>query len=134
RIGVCIYLLLTLIGLITTFLKVFKIKNLWFLFRVNSQIAFLLLILFSLVNWDYSITKYNLENAPSLDLNYLINLSDNNAVLLNAYRKTGVLSEKDSNKIDYKYNNYIKRVDQRNWQEYTYANFQLKSTTKTANY
>ncbi|MGB6268762.1 MAG: DUF4153 domain-containing protein, partial [Olleya sp.] len=50
RIGVFVYLLLTLFGLITTFLKVFNIKNLWYLFRINTQIAFTACIVLSTVN------------------------------------------------------------------------------------
>jgi len=130
RIGVNIYLFLTFIGLITTFLKVSKIKNLWFLFRINTQIAFVLLILFSFVNWDYSITKYNINHAPSLDLNYLINLSNNNAVLLNEYRESANLSSEQDNKILAKHRNYIKTVKDRNWQEYTYSNFNIKTTNE----
>ena len=129
RIGVNIYLFLTFIGLITTFLKVSKIKNLWFLFRINTRIAFVLLILFSIVNWDSYITKYNINYAQSLDLSYLINLSDNNAILLNEYRESTNLSSEQNNKIYIKHRNYINTIKNRNWQEYTYSNIKLKATS-----
>ncbi len=129
RIGVNIYLFLTLIGLITTLLKVSKIKNSWYILRINTRIAFVLLILFSIMDWDYSITKYNINHAPSLDLNYLINLSNNNAVLLNEYRKSTNLNTEQSNRIFDKHRDYINTVNNRNWQEYTYSNLKLKATT-----
>jgi len=132
RIGVNVYLFLTLIGLITTFLKVSKVKNLWFLFRINTQIAFVLLMILSVVNWDNSITKYNINHAQSLDLNYLINLSDNNAVLLNEYRKSNNLSSNLSNRIITKHRNFVYKLNSRNWQEYTYSNFELKTIPKTS--
>ncbi|MEZ4797519.1 MAG: DUF4173 domain-containing protein [Flavobacteriaceae bacterium] len=132
RIGVKIYLFLTLAGLITTFLKVSKVKNLWFLFRVNTQIAFVLLVVLSIINWDYSITKYNINHAQSLDLDYLITLSENNAELLNEYRKANNLSSNQNKKIITKYQDYLKDVNDRNWQEYTYSNFELKAITKTS--
>ncbi|WP_347922413.1 DUF4173 domain-containing protein [Pontimicrobium sp. SW4] len=128
RIGVNIYLFLTLIGLITTLLKVSKVKNFWFLLRINTRIAFGLLILFSIIDWDYSITKYNINHAPSLDLNYLINLSDNNAVLLNKYRESNNLNTEQDNRIFIKHRDYVNTVNNRNWQEYTYSNFKLKAT------
>lgn len=130
RIGVNIYLFLTLIGLITTLLKVSKVKNFWFLMRINTRIAFGFLILFSIIDWDYSITKYNINYAPSLDLNYLINLSDNNAVLLNEYRESTNLNTEQNNRIFTKHRDYIKTVNNRNWQEYTYSNLKLKVTAK----
>ncbi len=132
RIGVNVYLFLTLIGLITTFLKVSKVKNLWFLFRINTQTAFVLLMILSVVNWDNSITKYNINHAQSLDLNYLINLSDNNAVLLNEYRKSNNLGSNQSNRIITKHRNFVYKLNSRNWQEYTYSNFELKSLANTS--
>src|SRR5690606_15083978 len=47
RIGVLTYLFLTLAGLITTFLKVRNVRNLWFLFRINTQVAFAILMVSS---------------------------------------------------------------------------------------
>lgn len=129
RIGVNVYLFLTLIGLITTLIKVSKVKNFVFLLRINTRIAFALLIFFSIIDWDYSITKYNINHAASLDLNYLISLSINNAVLLNEYRESNNLSSKQNNEIYIKHRNYINIVKNRNWQEYTYSNFKLKATT-----
>ncbi|WP_452219853.1 DUF4153 domain-containing protein [Lacinutrix salivirga] len=130
RIGVYVYLLLTFIGLVTTFLKVYSIKNLLFLFRVNTQIAFVILLLGSTINWDNEITKYNINYAQNLDLDYLINLSNNNAELLNAYSKTKVLDATQHRKIDYKYQDYVQLVTNRNWQEYTFANYTISNIQK----
>ena len=63
RIGVLIYLLLTIIGLLTTSIKVKQIKNFWYLFRVNTLSAFTILIISSTINWDHYITHYNLNYA-----------------------------------------------------------------------
>lgn len=125
RIGVFIYLTLTLVGLVTTFLKVHKIKNLWFLFRVNAQVAFAVLIISSCIDWDYSITNYNLKHAKSLDLNYLIRLTDNNAILLQEYALTHPVTIKQGLRIQRKHENFLNAVSQRTWQEWTYDNIEI---------
>ena len=88
RIGVHIYILLTLIGLVSTFLKVLKIKNLTFLFRRNTQAAFIVLVICSAINWDATITTYNLTHVDEFDMDYLINLSNRNAVILHDLKDT----------------------------------------------
>ncbi len=78
RIGVLLFLLLTLYGLWTVFVKVRKRKSSFYLFRKNGLAIFLVLVLASLVNWDSIIAKYNFKHAQSafLHLDYLSTLSD----------------------------------------------------------
>ena len=61
KIGVYVYLILTLIGLTTTFIKVFKLKTNWYLFRVNAAVYFYILILSCTFNWDTIITDFNIK-------------------------------------------------------------------------
>lgn len=129
RIGVFIYLILTLAGLITTFLKVRNIRNYWFLLRINAQVAFAFLIMTSYVDWDHCITKYNLEHAVSLDLNYLINLSDNNVMLLKSYAEQHQVSDIHHKRIQKKYTDFINILTHRNWQEWTFHNIKINQTS-----
>ncbi|MDZ7900068.1 MAG: DUF4173 domain-containing protein [Arcicella sp.] len=76
RIGVYVYLLMTLAGLITTFWKVKELKTIWFLLRKNVWITYTVLIISSLINWDRMIAKYNINVAQVTDVVYLMNLSD----------------------------------------------------------
>jgi hypothetical protein len=126
RIGVNVYLLLTLTGLFTTLIKVLNIKNLWYLLRVNTQIAFTILILSSIFNWDKTITSYNLNHAERTDTIYLISLSDNNTLLLKEAVNSPLFSETQRENIHTKYNHYITRLEGNSWQEYLYDNFNLK--------
>ena len=79
RIGVYIYLLLSLTGLVTTFFKIFKIKSNWYLFRINTAIIFLFLIVGCTINWDVVIVEFNIQKAKysrkKLDKIYLVDLS-----------------------------------------------------------
>ena len=122
RIGVYVYLCLTVAGLITTYLKVRNIQNLWYLFRVNTQVAFAFLIVASCIDWDYTITNYNLKHAQIVDIEYLIDLTENNAVLLQDFSQQNSLTELEIEKISQKYNSLIKKVSSRSWQEWTSDN------------
>ncbi|MDC9723812.1 MAG: DUF4173 domain-containing protein, partial [Urechidicola sp.] len=124
RIGVFVYLLLTFIGLVTTYIKVSSIKNLWYLFRVNLKIAFLILIFSSLINWDKIITIHNIEHAKVLDTQYLIDLSDNNTLILKEYQDKGkIIYDYD---IENKYEDYILKLNQNSWQEMVVDNLKTR--------
>lgn len=131
RIGVHVYIFLTLIGLVTTFLKVMKIKNMVFLFRINTAIAFVTLMAFSTINWDYNITTYNLNNANSYDLNYLIGLSESNAIQLKRHSQNTRLDPSFYSRIDTKYANYLKHIERKDWQEKSFRDYSITEEEKS---
>jgi len=79
RIGVYIFLSLCIIGLITTFLKVYRIRSNWFIFRKNTWVWYTTLVIAAPVNWDAIIANYNLTLAQNknahVDSEYLAELS-----------------------------------------------------------
>ncbi len=125
RIGVLIYLILAVTGLITTLLKIDKVKNIWYLLRVNTKVVFVVLVLSSTVNWDYHITNYNFNNAKSIDLNYLIELSNNNTFLLKEQAESKVMNKDSLRLIQKKYNTYVNELRTNSWQELQYDNLKL---------
>jgi len=78
RIGVLIFLLLVLSGLVTVFIKIHQRKTTYYLLRVNAWFAIIILIVASCIHWDETIAKYNLarKNTIELDINFLLTLSD----------------------------------------------------------
>jgi hypothetical protein len=126
RIGVLFFLTATSVGLITTYIKVSQIKNLLFLFRRNLQITFVIFIISTTVNWDKLITYYNINHAEKMDLNYLIELSNNNVLLLKKYSEKNTLNDKFNRRIKNKYNYYINTLKENTWQETTYDNLVFK--------
>ncbi len=126
RIGVLVYLLLTIIGLFTTTIKVKQIKNFWYLFRVNTLTAFTILIITSTINWDNYITYYNLNHAKSMDFDYLINLSDNNTFLLKDYIDKNNLNVEKELAVERKHKEYLLELENNKWQEIQYDNFKIK--------
>jgi hypothetical protein len=125
RIGVFVYLLLALFGLIFTFIKVKNIRNFWYLLRRNTQVVFASFLLFAFVNWDTIITKYNTKYVKNVDIDYLIALP-NNAVLLADIKKELKISTRQKNKIIANKKAYLEALSKRSWQEYSLENFTQK--------
>lgn len=79
RIGVIIFLLLVVFGLITMFFKVKNKYSSFYLWKINSWAAYILLIMASAINWDVWIVKHNLnhKNAGDIDIDFYYTASDN---------------------------------------------------------
>jgi hypothetical protein len=77
RIGVYVYLVLTLIGLLVTAWKVQGKKTNIFLVRMNSWLFYGVWIIACFVNWDGLIVRNNLGTGLKPDLEYLNSLSHN---------------------------------------------------------
>jgi len=88
RIGVLVFALLCIIGLISVYIKVAKQKTFFYLLKINGSIWFALLLAFSMINWDIFIVKYNLSHSDSIsvDADYLLSLSDKTLPVLDKNR------------------------------------------------
>lgn len=81
RIGVYYWLALAAAGLISTIVKINKLKRSWYLVRSTTFFAYFLLIGSSAIDWDQYISNYNfskIKDIAGLDKRYLINLSEGN--------------------------------------------------------
>jgi hypothetical protein len=76
RIGVYIYLLLTLLGLVTTMIKITYTKSNWFLLRKNTWLFYFVFIASGLIHWDKLIVNFNTYSAKHQEKLYLYGLSD----------------------------------------------------------
>lgn len=94
RIGVLVFAILCIIGLITVYIKVAKQKTFFYLLKVNGSIWFILLLTFSTINWDVFIVKYNFAHKDSItfDPDYQLSLSDKTLPILDKNRKSLTLS------------------------------------------
>lgn len=116
RIGVFVYLLLTLSGLVTTLIKVWQYRSNWYLFRVNGWVFFTVLVVSCYANWDAIIARYNIANTTKrLDVGYLLKLG---------YPALPFLNELDDDYFKYyearSFNNKVKDLIEdeieQNWQ------------------
>jgi hypothetical protein len=78
RLGVFLFLLFALSGLITALIKINRRKTFFYLIRVNFNTTILILFLFALVNWPVVIAKYNFSHYRQsfVHLDFLANLPD----------------------------------------------------------
>lgn len=118
RIGVLVFAILCIIGLATVYLKVAKQKTIFYLFKVNGNIWFALLLAFSTVNWDVFIVKYNIKHvdAVAIDPYYLISLSEKTLPFLDKNRsKIHPSTNNDSEvaKVDRPEEALMRKLDER---------------------
>lgn len=87
RIGVYIYLFLCFSGIILTLIKILHIKSTWFLVQRLLLVFLMTFTVYSAINWDKTIVRHNLSNAPieKIDFEYLISLGVNGYPELMAY-------------------------------------------------
>lgn len=84
RIGVLVFLVMVLVGLVTVFIKIQQRKTAYYLWRVNGWFAVGLLVVASCIHWDETIAGYNLAHKNSIppDIKFLLSLSDKTLPLL----------------------------------------------------
>lgn len=125
RIGVMVYLLLTMVGLCTTYLKINYRLNFVYLVRRNLAIGYATIAIYSVINWSAVITGHNIQKEQ-IDQLYLESLLPQNAMVL---KKQGLYEEfssqetlkNRSNKV-YHESSFINR----NWQEFNWIAYQIQ--------
>jgi hypothetical protein len=128
RIGVFVYIILVVAGLLTTYVKVREKKTTWYLLNVNSWVAILLLLVSSFVPWDTWITQYNLSKNNSPDLRYLIHLSDANITQLLPFQENVYLDEPTQIALKEKITTFKEEQATQSWLSWNYQDFK---TTKS---
>lgn len=95
RIGVYVWLFLAIIGLFLTAYKVYFNKTNWFLIKNNFAVWFTVLVLSASVDWDLTITKYNLQHKKinEIDYYYLFSMSNTNLPEMIDFCRKKLLSE-----------------------------------------
>lgn len=139
RIGVYVFLLLCIIGLLLTTYKVFKNKNNLFLFRKNSLSIYVIIMLYICVDWSAIIAKSQLKRAANPDFEYILSQEytalpylynylkiDKENVIKLRQEKDSMNIERLSKELDIKLNTIQKMDDlaydynSKNWPSYCY--------------
>jgi hypothetical protein len=124
RIGVMVYLFLTIIGLFTTYLKVTHRLNFVYLLRRNMAVGYVIIAIYALINWSAIITDHNIK-ADKIDQSYLESLLPQNALVL---KEQGLYDLYSQQKSGYRYYSdpYNEAIFiNRNWQEFNWIAHQL---------
>ncbi|OJJ15050.1 hypothetical protein BKI52_39990 [marine bacterium AO1-C] len=98
RIGVLIYLCLTMFGLFTMYRKINRRKTIFYLWKTNSWAVYTMMILMTFINWDRLIVSYNF-NYHHYTGKFVLNRSVRTLDLVNQYVQT--LNTKDKQQIIY---------------------------------
>jgi len=134
RIGVYLYLLMTLLGILYTLLVVYNKLSFKQLVRVNSHSIFYTLILFGCFNWERTITKHNLSHIPAysqeIDYNYLFNLGSSNTDLLLNHDLP--LFQKQS--LTYRINTINNKMDRRDYRSLTLTDYIVHQRITSSKY
>ncbi|MEP6675899.1 MAG: DUF4173 domain-containing protein [Ferruginibacter sp.] len=107
RIGVIVFLMLVMFGLVTVFIKIHFKKTSYYLFRVNAWFAIGMLVVSSCIHWDEWIATHNLAHKQTIpiDVKFLLSLSDKTLPVIE--QNQDVLEEsflsKDFGEADYLY-------------------------------
>ncbi|GAA5028652.1 hypothetical protein GCM10011506_14220 [Marivirga lumbricoides] len=123
RIGVFVYIILVVAGLLTTYVKVKNKKTTWYLLNINSWVALALLLISSFIPWDSWITRYNLSKSENPDINYLIQLSDANIPQLLPLRQNPYLAEATQIALNQKISSFEEREENRGWLSWNYQDY-----------
>ncbi|MCB0794407.1 MAG: DUF4173 domain-containing protein [Flavobacteriales bacterium] len=140
RIGVLVFLLLVLFGLVTLFIKIRRRRSAAYLLRTNSWAAFFVLCGLSIVPWDTVIVRYNLghSNPAEIDVDNYLDLSDKVLPILALHRGTIArqiekhrmnkvqwirYSEPDrfDRDLDVRIVRFLDEQPQRSWKEFSWA-------------
>ncbi len=141
RIGVIIFLVLVLAGLISVLIKIHKIKSSFYLFRVNSWAVYLVMIVSSCFDWDMIIVKNNVNhfNEAGIDKKFLLTLSDK--TLFHLYQHRDFFHEKGliidqyqsyHHYIEGRVNHFVAQYPSKDWQSFSlqeYATYQQLIST-----
>lgn len=117
--------------MVTTYLKVYKIRSNWFLFRRNAWIAYVILVVLSFFDWLRLITTYNLQHLPShrLDVAYLLNISDSNLdILYQASNEQSGLEAYQRIHIKKEVADFVESQASQQWQSWSYADWRIQQT------
>ncbi len=125
RLGVMVYLLLCVIGLITTYLKINNRYNLTYLFRKNVAVGFGIVMVYSCFNWSAVITRYNIENNFVHEQQLELLLPQNILVLQELGRYEDITAQSDM-----RFYNIFKEENftDRSWQDFNYIAHKMKKT------
>ena len=130
RIGVMVFLALTMFGLFTMVMKVKDKRSNYFLLHRNAWAIYMTLVLSTAVNWDIFITRYNIEadiRNQTIDAYFLYNeMTTKNLYLLHEHDATLKSSSQLAQKwfqvaFENKKKIFLKEQDGRSWLSWNMA-------------
>lgn len=131
RIGVGVFLLITLIGLVTLWIKIRDLKSFFYMFRINTWALYVVFMGLTLVNWDVLIARYNLANTfrNGVDFEYLLTLSNKTLPIIYENRSK-FSNEANQNWLQTRIEQYFKHQNGYTWCSWNIADSQTVESLK----
>jgi hypothetical protein len=129
RIGVWVYLILVLIGLISTWIKISEKQTLWWMVKGNFRASIIVLLLVTAFPWVRIITWYNLEKAQITDNSYLLGLSLHNTDQLLQHKT--IFSYQQQLNLHSRRIRLEESIKTDNWKSWTLLNYYAKQNLET---
>ena len=147
RIGVIVFLLMTVFGLLSLIYKVNKLKTTAFLLRLNGWFIFFTLVTITTVNWDRVMAHHNLthSNSGEIDVDYYLRLDESVAPLIlknievvEAQMQAHLLRENKDTwlrytdidalkvQLEYRAQRYLENMEGTTWASWTVADAKMK--------
>ena len=132
RIGVGVFLLITLIGLGTLWIKIRDLKSFFYMFRVNTWAIYIVWMSLTLVNWDVAIARYNLSHTfkNGVDYGYLLTLSNKTLPIIYENRSK-LPNEANQNWLQVRIEQYFKNQNGYTWCSWNLADEAAITKLKT---
>lgn len=142
RIGVCVFVLLVAIGLVSVYVKIRTVKSAYYLIKFNAFAGLATFIIATFFQWDVLIARYNIENRNTIlfDADFLLTLSDHALPVLQQHaelfskkkfisRQEYVTEDDNGNNItvlDYRIRNFLAEQKSYSWLSWNVADAQTK--------
>jgi len=120
RIAVFLGLLCVVIGLVLSINKLYKPVTNWLYFNKLSYYAFVSFIVMALIPMDKIITKFNLNHAHEVDMNYILKLSKPDLEAVDDFMARNKSYYVYANELAMKKQNFVKRVEETGWQSWNF--------------
>jgi hypothetical protein len=140
RIGVCVFVLLVAVGLVSVYVKIRTVKSTYYLVKFNAFAGLATFIIATFFQWDVMIARYNIENRNTilLDADFLLTLSDHALPVLQQHaelfskkkfitRQEYVAEDDNGNDItvlDYRIRNFLAEQKSYSWLSWNIADAQ----------
>ena len=152
RIGLLIFLGLTLFGLYSLYRKIQFKKSLYYLLRVNTWALYIVLVAMSLVDWDMMIARYNInhflskkiesKNTNWIDISFLMSHADKTLPTIHLEKDNLRCDDAENFKCFGEYHeamlnarieNFLNKQKTYSWLSWNYADYQTFQYLKTVN-
>jgi hypothetical protein len=151
RIGMVVFLLMTIFGLLSLIYKVNRMKTTAYLVRLNGWFIVITMTLMTCINWDKKIATYNLthSNPGEIDVDYYLKLDETVSPIL--FKNMNIIEQQmeahlarpnknvwlrytdiDAFKqqLEYRTQRYLENREETTWASWNVADEKLKKQTK----